>query len=174
MAKPRHHRFIGTIAALSILITAFGAAQVQARDRSTEQALAAILGLAVIGAIIAKQSDSVPKVEKVVPRPKPIEARPLPRDLSRDLHRDLPRNQSRDLHRKHGSARQALPQQCLREISTKRGPARVFGVRCMDRNYGYVSRLPKHCERRMRTDRGVRYGWEARCLRSEGYRVARH
>lgn len=158
MAKPRHHRFIGTIAALSILITAFGAAQVQARDRSAEQALAAILGLAVIGAIIAKQSDSAPKVDKVVPRPKPIEARPLPRDL----------------HRKHGSARRALPQQCLREFRTKRGPTRVFGVRCMDRHYDYVSRLPKHCERRMRTDRGVRYGWGARCLRSEGYRVARH
>jgi hypothetical protein len=33
--------------------------------------------------------------------------------------------------------------------------------------------LPQHCERRVRTDRGFRVGFGARCLRRQGYELAR-
>jgi hypothetical protein len=158
MAKTSHRKFIAAVAALSILITGFGAAQAQARDYSTERAIAALLGLAVIGSIIANESKAERKTDPVIHKPKVIEARPLPRDLA---------------PRAHGQ-RKALPAECLREVRTDRGPVRYFAARCMNRTYDFVNRLPARCERQIRTDRGLRQGWGAKCLRGEGYVLARH
>lgn len=160
MAITTHRKFIAAVAALSILITGFGAVQAQAADRNTERALAAILGLAVIGAIIASERDDDRdrQTQKVI-RPAPtIQARPLPDDLR---------------PQRHAAGRKALPEQCLRDVRTRDGTARYFGVRCMNQNYRFVNRLPNRCERRIQTNHGVRYGWGARCLRQEGYTLAR-
>lgn len=158
MAFTTHKTFIGAVTALSILITGLGAAQAQAGSRDGERALAAILGLAVIGAIIASEREDDDRVtQNVIRRADPIEARPLPRDLRQKRH----------------TSRRALPQRCLRETRTDRGVARYFGARCMSRNYDFVNRLPDRCERRIRTGHGVRYGWGAQCLRGEGYTLAR-
>ncbi len=160
MAKTTHRKVIAAIAALSILITGFGAAQAQTqgRDYSTERALAALIGLAVIGSIIARNSSDDRITDPVIRKPRAIEARPLPRDLAPRGH----------------SARRALPARCLREVRTHRGPARYFGARCMTRSYPLVNRLPARCEQRIRTDRGLRQGWSAKCLRRAGYTLARH
>ena len=164
MTKPVHPKIIGAIAGLSILITLLSAAQGQARDYTAERAIAAILGLAVVGTIIAKHSDGSPKakpkervVAPIAKAPTGVKPRPLPKDL---------RHTTR-------AQRRALPPRCLRETRTERGVAQYYGARCLSRHYDAVNRLPDRCERRIRTDRGVRYGWSARCLRREGYTLAR-
>jgi len=163
MAIPYHTKFISLIAAISIGITALGASQAEAGNRDTERALAALLGLAVIGAVIAderkkdrrREKAKVATRSKPVPKPPVIDARPLPDDLRRVSRNRL------------------LPERCLRFVETGRGQARYFGARCMNRNFKHVNKLPRSCERRIRTDRGIRYGWGARCLRREGYTLAR-
>lgn len=159
-------RFISAIAALSIGLTSLVAAPARAGQYDTERALAALLGLAVIGAIVAedrkdrRRDDNVSRRNTRVHdglrdgqlrRQPSLEPRPLPSRVNRKL----------------------LPQRCLRSFDTDRGQARVFGARCLDRHYSYSNNLPQRCERRVRTDRGVRYGYGARCLSKFGYQMAR-
>ncbi|MEL7133031.1 MAG: hypothetical protein AAGK77_11525, partial [Pseudomonadota bacterium] len=47
-----HRNFIGTIAAVAIAITGFSAAPARAGDDEVAAALAALLGLAIVGAVI--------------------------------------------------------------------------------------------------------------------------
>ncbi|MEL6888715.1 MAG: hypothetical protein AAFO86_08390 [Pseudomonadota bacterium] len=140
-------RFISAIAALAIVVTGFSAAPARAGDDDAAAAIAALLGLAVIGAVIAdKRKD---KKERVVVHPR--RPKPLPPRVSRKL----------------------LPQQCLRSFHTDRGQRRVFGQRCLHRNYGFVNSLPRQCHREFYTDRGWRQGYGARCLNRHGYQLAR-
>lgn len=150
-----HKKFISAIAAISILITGVSASQAEAGQYDAERAIAAILGLAVIGAIIAEDRKDDRRDNAVTRHTPQIQARPLPRDVKRK------------------ASRRALPQKCLRSVETRRGSARYFGLRCMEKTFRHVGRLPQACERRIRTDRGVRYGWGARCLRQNGYTIAR-
>ncbi|MEM6758043.1 MAG: hypothetical protein AAF601_01050 [Pseudomonadota bacterium] len=139
-----HRRFIALITATSIAITGFSAAPARANDEAA--AIAALLGLAVIGAVIADRR----KDKRVVVHPKPP-VRPLPPRVNRKL----------------------LPQHCLRSFQTNNGPRRIFGQRCLSRNYQYARSLPSQCHRQFWTDQGWRAGFGARCLRREGYQLAR-
>lgn len=139
-------RFIALVAAAAIAVTGFGAAPARADDQAA--AIAALLGLAVIGAVIAdKRKDK----KKAVTHPAPI-SRPLPPRVNRKL----------------------LPQHCLRSLATDRGQRRIFGQRCLNRNYKFADSLPRQCHRQVWTDRGWRAGFGARCLRKHGYQLARH
>ncbi|MEO0633225.1 MAG: hypothetical protein AAFY52_03725 [Pseudomonadota bacterium] len=140
-----HKRFIALVAATAIAITGFSSAPARANDDAAA-AIAALLGLAVIGAVIADKR----KDKRVVVHPNPP-VRPLPPRVNRKL----------------------LPQQCLRSFQTNDGPRRVFGQRCLNRNYQYARSLPTRCHRQFWTDRGWRAGFGARCLRREGYQLAR-
>lgn len=158
-----HKKFITTVATLSILITGFAAAPARAGDQNSNRALAALLGIAVVGAILheKKKDKKRSRVQTVHSANKKtfdartqtnhIKPRPLPKRLNTHL----------------------LPGQCLRSFNTTRGPMRIFGQNCLERNYNFVHTLPKHCERRVRTDRGMRFGFAARCLNRQGYELAR-
>lgn len=153
-------RFIGTFTAVAIAATTLTAAPAYA-DRDNDRAaraIAAILGLAVVGAII--NDNKRDRADDHVPARRPstgtnhgrYEPRPLPRRVERA----------------------PLPSQCFRRFQTRRGQVKMFVRRCLERNYRAVNRLPQYCAQRIRTDRGVRAGFDARCLRRAGYRVARH
>lgn len=160
MPKNKPNRVIGAIAALAICITAIGAGSAQADSRNAAGgALAALLGLAVIGAIIhenkederreRRRAEAAAQAKK---KRNALEARPLPPRVRRSLN---------------------LPKSCVRTFYRTNGnPARILGQRCMDRTYAHVQSLPRACERVVRTDRGLRRGWGARCLRREGYQIA--
>ena len=68
-----------------------------------------------------------------------------------------------------------LPRYCLRRIETRRGDVRMFGKRCLQRNYRYADWLPQDCKIRVKTwrhgHRVTRVGYKPRCLRHYGYRV---
>lgn len=164
-----YRRFIATITAASIAITAIGALPAAANERDTARALAAILGLAVVGKIIHdKNKDD--RVQRHQPAPvyrqeqhkqqvynppryqkQHLKPRPLPQRVNRKL----------------------LPGQCLRSFDTRRGKVRMFGRNCLNNNYRYAGRLPQRCLSVVKTNRGNRQGYEARCLRQNGYSLAR-
>ncbi|WP_390911466.1 hypothetical protein [Pseudosulfitobacter sp. SM2401] len=156
-----HKKFIATIAAASILITGFAAAPAYAGNDDAKRALAALLGVAIIGAVIHDaRKDEKSRVHRpqVQPHKRPkankrphVQPRPLPKRVNKKL----------------------LPGQCMRTIENRRGNrVRAFGLRCLEKNYRFVNRLPNHCFRSDRTRKGVRHGFGARCLRAEGYRLA--
>ncbi|MGJ8626952.1 MAG: hypothetical protein ACSHXB_08335 [Sulfitobacter sp.] len=157
-----YRRFIATIAAASIAITALGAAPARADDKDVARALAAILGIAVVGKIIhdkkkdreraATRNHPAPVYQAPRVRPRHVEPRPLPR---------------------HVRNKKLLPSQCFRSYDTRRGTVRMFGNRCLQNNFRHANRLPQHCKMRVRTHNGKRTGYQARCLRDAGYRLAR-
>lgn len=169
-----YRRFIATITAASIAITALGAVPAFAGDRENARALAAILGLAVVGKIIHdnNKKDEIRRERGAtfythkntnrVHKPKAHKHQP-PRYEQRHVQpRPLPQRVNRKL----------LPGQCLRSFETRRGKVRMFGRRCLNNNFQYARRLPQQCLYVFDTRRGDRQGYEARCMRKNGYRLA--
>jgi hypothetical protein len=158
-------KFIATLAGAAMMITAAGARPVAADERDLARALALIAGVAIVSKIIsdnkqdkrdhvATRNNNQYQQHYYTPqRPayvEPIQPRPLPQKAQRKL----------------------LPGDCLRSYNTRDGRVRMFGQRCLQNQYRYVNRLPEHCAIRVRTSEGPRRGYEARCLRDQGYRLA--
>lgn len=143
--------FISLVAGAAIALTGISATPVRADNNDAAAAIAALLGLAVIGAVIVdSRKDRKKRADVPVIHPKPY-PKPLPKRVNRKL----------------------LPQECLRSWRTDRGQARIFGQRCLNRHYDYVNSLPNKCHRQVYTDRGWRQGYAARCLNRHGYQLAR-
>ena len=159
-------KFIAAVAGAAIAVTAFGTAPVRA-DEDLARTLAAIVGIAIVGKVIKDRLDeddddrvvyrnrfddpyvyTAPRRDNVIRR---VEPRPLPRSVKHRL----------------------LPGECLRSWNTRDGRARVFGKKCLQRNYGYTKSLPRSCEVKTRVNNKKRRGYDARCLRREGYQLAR-
>lgn len=64
-----YRRFIATITAASIALTTVGAMPAAAGERDTARAIAAILGVAVIGSIIHENSKKKKQVQHHTPAP---------------------------------------------------------------------------------------------------------
>jgi len=158
MKSTLHHKFIAGIVGLSILITTGAAAPARADDRDAGRALAAILGLAIVGVAIAESKKD--KKRAKVSHPKP-HVKP---------HHDpyvQPRHKPRHAHGK------VLPQRCLRNFPAQGGHFAAFGSRCLDRHYKHAAHLPGRCYTEVWTDRGTRGVYGARCLRHKGFKLAR-
>lgn len=145
-----HRQFIGTIAAAAIAITGFTAAPARAGEDEVGAALAALLGLAIVGAVIHEKKKD--KKRHTVHTPVHPTPKPLPKRVNRKL----------------------LPAHCLRSFHTDHGKRRLFGQRCLNKHYRYVDSLPYRCHREVFTDRGWRQGYGARCLNRHGFQLARH
>ncbi|WPZ21536.1 hypothetical protein T7987_15430 [Sulfitobacter faviae] len=192
-----YRKFIATIAALSVAITAFGARPAAADEKEVLRTLAAIAGVAIVGKMIydnnkeRKERETVtrrraapvyeapryyPTVSKR-PHPRPyVDPRPAPRrssDWTRP-ERDratYPEREVRPLPERVD--RKLLPQQCFRSYEGDEGKVMMFGEPCLEKNYSYADRLPRYCAKRVSTAEGARYGYDARCLRDSGYSLAR-
>ncbi len=151
MRRKIHHKVIMTVAGLAVIVAGLGmAGRAEASEnRDVERVIATILGIAVLGAIL-NDDDPQPQASHDH-RPPRVQPRPLPRRVSRAI----------------------LPGECLRRFNTDRGPWKIYTQRCMKRNFDQVQNLPRACERVIRTDRGRRVGWGAKCLHERGYRVSR-
>lgn len=157
-----HRKFIATIVAAAVTVTAIGSAPARA-DEDVLRALAAIAGIAIVGKVIHDRNErkraqhSVTRNTHKAPvyqhtgRVYDLKPRPLPKRANRRL----------------------LPGDCLRSAETRQGRVRYFGKRCLERNYRYVNRLPQYCAVRFRGEDRSRRGYDARCLRREGYQLAR-
>lgn len=167
MLKIGHKHFIAGVASLSIGLSALAPAPAQAGNRGAETALAAIVGLAVVGAIVASERDKKKRRRAAREAEAARHA-----EAAREAARQQERLQARPLPQRVN--RKLLPEQCLRRYGEGDDRIRLLGARCMSRHYAYVDTLPLRCERRVWTERGIREGYSTRCLTRRGYQVARH
>ena len=148
-----HRYFIAFIVSATVAVTAFGAAPARAGDRDLARVLAGLAALAIIGKAIHDRNEKDRATQNyIAPRQQVITPRPLPNRV----------------------ARKNLPAQCVREVHGNHGNTRrVLSARCLERNYRYSSELPRSCARQIETQRGWRWAYGARCLRHNGYQIAR-
>ncbi|MEO9516818.1 MAG: hypothetical protein ABJH45_07855 [Paracoccaceae bacterium] len=152
-----HRQFIAVITATSIAITAFAAQPTRAGNDDVARTLAAIAGIAILGAAIKNSHDK--KKERVVQHSHPVkpkvhrhvQPRPLPKRVNRKL----------------------LPQHCLHNFRDRHGNFPAFGRNCLSKNYGFPNSLPQHCARSVRANRGYYTVYGARCLSQNGFQIAR-
>lgn len=168
-----HRRLISTVLAASLAVTSL-TTPAQAGDRDTARALAAIAGIAVLGAIINDRNDRKRAQSQTVTRSQPYKRNDVfthiePRRIDRHVQ---PRRIDRHSHPRRAN-RKLLPGQCLRSLHTRQGKVRMFGARCLHNRFTHANRLPSECGIRVRTNQGARRGYEARCLRNHGYQLAR-
>lgn len=156
-------KFIAVVVAVALVITAFGNSRARADD-DLVRLLAAIAGAAIVGTIVTRSAtggvDDAAVTRNTrdwdrpaasVPALRRIEPRPLPRSVRQQL----------------------LPGDCLRSFNTDEGRIRVFGKKCLKKNFDHADSLPKACAVKFRTFKKMQHGYDARCLRDEGYRLAR-
>ena len=158
-----HRTFITSVVAAAIAITGLSATPARAADGSdVARFLAGLAALAIVGAAIRESRD---RDKQVVSR-RDVPFAPPPRQYHQGKLKPRPLPP--------GLARRAvLPGQCLRSFDARHGQARLFGQRCLEKNYRHAGSLPQICAQRIRTKRGPRYGYDPRCLRQHGYRTAR-
>ena len=176
-----YRRFIATIAAAAIALTAIGSTPAfaqQYQDR-TAQTIAALLGLAVVGTLIHKNREDK-KERRQTYQPAPVHNPPQaytqrhqPPQAYTQRHQPPVWNQPQPRPLPDRVNSKLLPKQCFRSVDTRHGKVRMFGQRCLDKHYGFSNRLPRACHYTFRTHKGDRRGYEARCLRDHGYRLAR-
>lgn len=160
-------RFIGIVIGAAVAVTAIGNAPARADD-DVARALAAIVGLAIVGSVINNRLDD--NNNRAVTRRyegRDIFGRPGTRRPDSVIHRVNPRPLPRRV------AKRLLPGQCLRSFDTRDGRYRIFGKRCLERNFDYARSLPRACKVSFRANQKKRRGYDARCLRREGYQLAR-
>lgn len=154
-------KFIATILAASLTVTAFSARPAQAL--SEDQLGALLFGgatLLILGQAISSRSE-----------PNDITVRPNP--VYRDSEWNW--NRSKDKVRvKRSRSTKILPSYCLRHGIDQRKRARVFGEQCLRESYRFTSQLPRACKSTLRTKSGPRTGYKPSCLRRYGYRVTSH
>ncbi len=156
-------KFISAVLAASLTITTLGAVPARA-DQGDD--LAKFLGVAATLLILGKALDNHKQDKKqkkaTVQQPKQ-KPRAKPRS---EYHAGKDRWQRRAL--------QPLPQRCVRRVEGKNHDRIVVGQRCLDRNYFSARPLPGECRVRIGqpSGRDVR-GYGLRCLRRNGYEVAR-
>lgn len=151
-------QFITLIVSAALALTAL-TAPARADSDDAAKALAAILGLAIVGGIIHEN-------RKDKSHPAPV-TRKSPRDTVYPLQ---PKPLPKRVH-----TRKLLPQACFRTFHTVHGrQIRGFGQRCLNRNYQFAHRLPRFCATDVQTRRGWGTAYRARCLRDQGYKLARH
>lgn len=149
-----HKKFIAAISAASLAISLFaGAAPARADSDDFAKALAGIAAIAIIGKAINDRNDRKKAHVSRNSHTHGVAPRPTPKRFSR----------------------YDLPAQCLFDFDLGRhGSMRMFGKRCLERNYRFSHNLPNVCEQRIWTDQGMRRGYSPRCLRESGYRMSRN
>lgn len=186
-----YRKFIATVAALSVAITAFGSRPAAADDKEVLRTLAAIAGVAIVGKMIYDNNKKRERERATVtrtraapvyeapryypevserPRLRPYyDPRPQPRTATTSPEREV--REVRPLPDRVNA--KLLPQQCFRSFDGEEGKVMMFGERCLEDNFAHVERLPAYCHKRVSTRDGARYGYDARCLRDSGYSLAR-
>jgi len=153
-------KFIAVVLAATLAITTYSAAPARAAsEEDIARLLAGAATLFIIGKAIQSSRDNDRKKVKVHRQSREVYQQPRARH----------QNQFRDQrpHRRAG-----LPAACLTRVDTRRGTLRVFGKRCLDRNYQSARPLPQQCLRRFETRHAPRLAYTAGCLRDNGYRLA--
>ena len=158
-------KFIATVVSAAITVAVIGNAPARADD-SLARALAAIVGVAVVGAVIQNQLED----DRNEKRASKNRSGVRPAHLH---HRDRVINRAQQRKTPHRANRWLLPGDCLRSFNTGYARYRVFGKRCLEQTWGATGQLPNACKVKFRSNSKNRVGYGARCLRRAGYQLAR-
>jgi hypothetical protein len=153
---------IAGVTALSLTLATAMPAQASGLDRQDAGKL--LIGLAAIAALsVAIENNNRRDRDRATPAHEPVQ---------RGINRN---NDWAGLNRQHrnNNNHRALPRECLRSVETRFGTQRMFGKRCLERNYRHVNSLPGRCAVRVYTDNGPRRGFDPHCLREQGFRSDR-
>jgi hypothetical protein len=176
-------KFIATIVALSLTVSGITATQAQAGDKRTRNLIVGATTLAIIGAAIASQDrkDRGAHVGTQNPRPRghghgygqnPRHNPKYGYD-DRDRRNPFANGPRHDVQPRPLPPRAhvgQLPRHCLRTLPTRDGGTiRMFGARCLKKNYGFADSLPRECRQKIWTRNGTFRGYSPRCLRQYRY-----
>ena len=157
---------IAGITALSL--TFASAAPVQANGFDREDVGKLLIGIAAIAALNAAMENNK--------RSERADARADDRAQTADHRSNRRANSWADLNRprqRDHARNRDLPRECLRSVETRFGTQRMFGQRCLERNYPRVDRLPDRCAVRVYSSNGPRRGFDPLCLREQGFQSTR-
>ncbi len=160
-------KFIAAVAGAAIAVTAIGTAPARANE-DLLRALAVIAGVAIVGKVVSDRFDNEDRKQETASRNRFDDGYFY--DYSRD-NRIIRRVEPRPLPRE--VRRRLLPGECLRSWETRYDRARVFDKKCLKKNYKFTKSLPSACEVKVRVNNKKRRGYDARCLRRDGYQLAR-
>ena len=152
---------------LAITLAVAPVPRAAAAGLDAHRAAAGLAVLAVVGAVLQQRAGD--GGERIVtggynPRSKPQRA-----EERRFEHRgDAPRVQP---HRRQ--ARPELPATCRTYVGTGGRDRLVYGARCLERHVARPGLLPRECLRRVESGRGPERVYLARCLRHDGWALAR-
>lgn len=162
MFKP----LIAGITAISLTLATTTPLHAQGMDRDdVGKLLFGLAAIAVIGTAIDRNRD------RDRDRNRSTRAHQTPQ--TGGIHRNNGWSELNREHQRATNSRRVLPRACLRTVETRFGDQRLFGQRCLERNYRHVSRLPERCAVRVYTTNGPRSGFDPLCLREQGYRSNR-
>ncbi|MDC0737897.1 hypothetical protein N6L24_06380 [Cognatishimia sp. SS12] len=148
------------IAAVTVTGISLSAAPARAGNDDLAKLLFGATALIIIGKAVSNNR------AEASTRNAPIYVNPRDERWRRDgQHRA---DQNRDQRHRN----RALPASCLRTYHTRDGRVRMMSKYCLDRSYRHADRLPQACKTRVRTENGPRRGYQLRCLRHNGYRLA--
>ncbi|SDJ02239.1 hypothetical protein [Lutimaribacter saemankumensis] len=155
-------RFIATILAGAIAVTGFTSAPARADGSDLAKAIAGIAALAIIAKAIDDDRKEKPRNHA------PAKVHPgKPKHKTYGYHDRAPRPLPQRV------ARKQLPGNCMVRVETRRGVQNAFSQRCLQNNYRHANRLPQSCQMPSRGRGPHRTFYDARCLRSYGYSLAR-
>lgn len=72
---------------------------------------------------------------------------------------------------RQGIRRTALPERCVRIVSTAKGERIVYGARCLRREYVHTAKLPNRCKFNVRSGSRTHPVYGSYCLRRDGWQV---
>lgn len=166
-------KFISTVLAASLAITAFAAKPVEA---ASEEDIARILAGAATIFIIGKAIQSSRDNDKDDKKKSKSHKDRKDRDRYKPQKHMSRKHDRYDRHdhgrRSYGNRAAPLPQHCQVTARTRSGHETLFGARCLDRSYQSARRLPGECLRDVRSFRGERQAYSGHCLRARGYTTA--
>lgn len=137
--------FVASVLSLSLAFTSVSA-PAQAGEEEIGQLLAGAFALFVIGKAIENASNK--KQTKATPPP--------PRKKPPVWHGYKP-----------------VPASCIRHHETQDGKRRILGRKCLEKRYIHFKHLPKKCERKLWTRKGLRKGFAPKCVKAQGFRISK-
>ncbi|MGH1354534.1 MAG: hypothetical protein ACRBBS_05595 [Thalassovita sp.] len=159
-------KFIASILAASIAVTGLTAAPAKAGNDDLVRFLAGATALVIIGRAL-DSDNSHASASEVHVRP----GRAYDDNHRYQDRRNDPRS-ARDSDRR--TSRYALPRQCRSSFWTPDGRQRYLDRRCLKRNYDFTRDLPKRCKIKFFDNNVKKSGYSIRCLKDNGYRMARN
>ena len=175
-------KFIATILAVTLAVTAFASKPAQAAsEEDIAKIIAGAATIFIIGKAIQGSRDNDhddKKSKRYVYKDRDGGDRYKDKNDHRNRGRVIIQNhgrndRGRDGHWSYSNRATPLPQACQVTARTRSGYETLFGARCLDRNYRSARRLPSECLRDVRSFRGERQAYSGSCLRSRGYSTAR-